>query len=175
MANVPADKTGVFKKAIDMLSMRGSMGKAKTGYATKLNKQADEMAETAKTLNNATEYSKNYKGYIDKKDISNAEKRASGAASMLGDSDKKRDAAKGILSKKGFTGGSVGDQVKMAGSGIANYYNPMNGEGAATNALRYGATAAGVSATAIGGRYLSGGNMTTDRDGNKDIAGVPFI
>lgn len=38
------------------------------------------------------------------------------------------------------------------------------------------ATAAGTYAgIAIGGRYLSGGTLTTDSYGQKDIAGVPFI
>ena len=30
-------------------------------------------------------------------------------------------------------------------------------------------------ATAVGVRYLSGGNLTTNAQGERDIAGIPFI
>ena len=40
---------------------------------------------------------------------------------------------------------------------------------------RIAATAGAVGAIAVGGRYLSGGTLTTDRYGQKDIAGIPFI
>lgn len=40
---------------------------------------------------------------------------------------------------------------------------------------RIGATVAAVEATAIGGRFLSGGTLTTDNYGRKDIAGIPFL
>lgn len=40
---------------------------------------------------------------------------------------------------------------------------------------RIGTTIAAVEATAIGGRYLSGGTLTTDNYGRKDIAGIPFL
>lgn len=40
---------------------------------------------------------------------------------------------------------------------------------------RIGATAAAVGTVAIGGRYLSGGTLTTDNYGRKDIAGIPFL
>ena len=40
---------------------------------------------------------------------------------------------------------------------------------------RIAATVGTASALAVGGRYLSGGTLTTDRYGQKDIAGIPFI
>lgn len=40
---------------------------------------------------------------------------------------------------------------------------------------RIAATAGAVGAVAVGGRYLSGGTLTTDRYGQKDIVGIPFI
>ena len=40
---------------------------------------------------------------------------------------------------------------------------------------RIAATIGTASALAVGGRYLSGGTLTTDRYGQKDIAGIPFI
>ena len=40
---------------------------------------------------------------------------------------------------------------------------------------RMGATVGGVATVAIAGRYLSGGTLTRDKYGNKDIAGIPFV
>ena len=44
-----------------------------------------------------------------------------------------------------------------------------------TRNTRIAATIGTASALAVGGRYLSGGTLTTDRYGQKDIAGIPFI
>lgn len=44
-----------------------------------------------------------------------------------------------------------------------------------TRNTRIAATVGTASALAVGGRYLSGGTLTTDRYGQKDIAGIPFI
>lgn len=40
---------------------------------------------------------------------------------------------------------------------------------------RIATAAAAYAGVAIGGRYLSGGTLTTDNYGRKDIAGIPFI
>lgn len=40
---------------------------------------------------------------------------------------------------------------------------------------RIAATVGAYAGVAIGGRYLSGGTLTTDSYGRKDIAGIPFI
>ena len=44
-----------------------------------------------------------------------------------------------------------------------------------TRNTRIAATVGTASALAVGGRYLSGGTLTTDRYGQKNIAGIPFI
>ena len=44
-----------------------------------------------------------------------------------------------------------------------------------TRNTRIAATIGTASALAVGGRYLSGGTLTTDRYGQKNIAGIPFI
>ena len=44
-----------------------------------------------------------------------------------------------------------------------------------TRNTRIATTIGTASALAVGGRYLSGGTLTTDRYGQKDIAGIPFI
>lgn len=44
-----------------------------------------------------------------------------------------------------------------------------------TVATRIGTTVAGIGTVNIAGRYLSGGTLTTDRYGRKDIAGIPFV
>ena len=53
----------------------------------------------------------------------------------------------------------------------AYYLNPDK----KTRNTRIAATVGTASALAVGGRYLSGGTLTTDRYGQKDIAGIPFI
>lgn len=44
-----------------------------------------------------------------------------------------------------------------------------------TRNTRIAATAGAVSAVSVGGRFLSGGTLTRDQYGQKDIAGIPFI
>lgn len=44
-----------------------------------------------------------------------------------------------------------------------------------TRNTRIAATAGTVSAVSVGGRFLSGGTLTRDQYGQKDIAGIPFI
>lgn len=51
----------------------------------------------------------------------------------------------------------------------------VSGSRAMTLARRYGTLAAGSVAVGAGARFMTGGSMTHDRDGNRDIAGIPFI
>lgn len=44
-----------------------------------------------------------------------------------------------------------------------------------TNAVRMGTAVGTYAGAAVGGRYLSGGTLTTDNYGQKNIAGIPFI
>lgn len=53
----------------------------------------------------------------------------------------------------------------------AYYLNPDK----KTRNTRIAATAGTVSAVSVGGRFLSGGTLTRDQYGQKDIAGIPFI
>ena len=53
----------------------------------------------------------------------------------------------------------------------AYYLNPDK----KTRNTRIAATAGTVSAVAVGGRFLSGGTLTRDQYGQKNIAGIPFI
>ena len=53
-----------------------------------------------------------------------------------------------------------------------SYYSAPDSK---TRNTRIAATVGTASALAVGGRYLSGGTLTTDRYGQKDIAGIPFI
>lgn len=52
------------------------------------------------------------------------------------------------------------------------YFNP---EDAKVKSTRIKTAVAAYAGIAIGGRYLSGGTLTTDNYGRKDIAGVPFL
>ena len=60
----------------------------------------------------------------------------------------------------------------MIGQGVLNYYNPAANPGISKGqmALRYGVTAGAVGAGAIGARYASGGDLTHNSKGEKDIA-----
>lgn len=53
-----------------------------------------------------------------------------------------------------------------------SYYFSQNKK---DNYIRVGATAGAISAVGVGTRYLSGGTLTRDQYGQKDIAGIPFI
>lgn len=51
------------------------------------------------------------------------------------------------------------------------FYTGADGGGAKSAAKRLGATGAGL----VGLRYATGGNLTSNGKGEKDIAGIPFI
>ncbi len=53
-----------------------------------------------------------------------------------------------------------------------SYYSAPDNK---TRNTRIAATVGTASALAVGGRYLSGGTLTRDQYGQKDIAGIPFI
>ena len=53
-----------------------------------------------------------------------------------------------------------------------SYYSAPNNK---TRNTRIAATVGTASVLAVGGRYLSGGTLTRDQYGQKDIAGIPFI
>lgn len=61
------------------------------------------------------------------------------------------------------------DKAKQYAS--AYYLTPDN----KTRNTRIAATVGTASALAVGGRYLSGGTLTRNQYGQKDIAGIPFI
>lgn len=44
-----------------------------------------------------------------------------------------------------------------------------------TNALRWGAAGAAYGGVAVGTRVMSGGSATTNNQGQRDIAGIPFL
>lgn len=66
----------------------------------------------------------------------------------------------------------TGAKVKNLGENIKNYYTEGD---AGTLATRAGVTAGVYGAGAVGLRYASGGNLTTNSNGESDIAGIPFI
>lgn len=75
--------------------------------------------------------------------------------------------------------GMYSGKTEMLGSAISNYYAGPDvnylGKGYKDGLARAGATAgayAGVNAVARG---ISGGSMTRNKDGERDIAGIPFV
>ena len=62
------------------------------------------------------------------------------------------------------------DPKGIIGATLDGYFNDKT-YGATRKKAALGAGAA----TAIGVRYLSGGNMTTNSMGERDIAGIPFV
>lgn len=61
----------------------------------------------------------------------------------------------------------------MAGGDLATHY--FLGGGAKTSAVRIGTAAAGYGAVTGAARYMSGGSMSYNSRGEKDIAGIPFV
>lgn len=59
-------------------------------------------------------------------------------------------------------------------NGVKDYYNPSQ-NGIGTTLARAGATLGLYEAGALGVRYASGGTLTTNSNGESDIAGIPFI
>lgn len=51
------------------------------------------------------------------------------------------------------------------------FFDPQDGLGKTRMLTTFGGAAAG----AVGMRYLSGGNLTTDAQGQRNIAGIPFV
>lgn len=79
----------------------------------------------------------------------------------LVDSKGSYEAEPGFFSKAGNVLGQIGD-----------YYTKGDAKDTAT---KVGVTAGAYGAGAIGLRYLSGGTLTTNNQGESDIAGIPFI
>lgn len=63
-------------------------------------------------------------------------------------------------------------KAKNLGHNIKDYYTEGD---ASTLAARAGVTAGAYGVGAVGLRYASGGNLTTNANGESDIAGIPFI
>lgn len=101
--------------------------------------------------------------------------------SMQKNFDKKYNHKKeGIFKESGYREGTrSGALSELMGTGPATaskaseyFYHGASKEQAL---WRGGAAVAGVGATMVGARYLSGGNMSYNADGEKDVAGIPFI
>lgn len=70
------------------------------------------------------------------------------------------------------TAPGFGSKTKNLGENIKRYYTEGD---ASTLATRAGVTAGAYGAGAVGLRYMSGGNLGTNANGESDIAGIPFI
>lgn len=166
-------KNGIFGKALNALNPRASMSKGKANVVKKLSDNGADVKKAANNILNSKEYDKKALGnFISKEDFMDQNKRlgVAGEFNKLGDSIAER--AGNIKKGKGFSGNKM-DNLAIGLSGAKDYY--MGDSSIGTKALRYGATAGAVGAGAVGVRYLSGGSLTRNNDGQKDIAGVPFI
>lgn len=63
--------------------------------------------------------------------------------------------------------------IMSGAKGVAGHY--FLGSGAKSGAIRMGTAAAGYATAAGTVRYVSGGSMGYNRNGQRDIAGIPFI
>lgn len=167
-ANKAVGKNGLFSKAMDAINPMSSMRRAKGDVATRLGNKVS-------TNKNAMEELGKQIGEVG----DDLEKLASLGDKMESLEIKNKALADRIktINEKGFKGSSVGDKAHMIGQGVLNYYNPAANPGISKGqmALRYGVTAGAVGAGAIGARYASGGDLTHNSKGKKDIAGIPFI
>lgn len=88
--------------------------------------------------------------------------------------DKVIQRAKDVVKKeisKGIDADSLSIPDKVMKYSAAYFMNPDK----QIRNTRKATVAAAYAGTAIGGRYLTGGTLTTDKYGRKDIAGVPFL
>lgn len=67
---------------------------------------------------------------------------------------------------------TVYGNASTAANVAGNYFF---GEGAKNSAIRLGTAAGIVGGVSVANRALNGGTLTTNRNGEKDIAGIPFI
>lgn len=168
-ANAKIGENGLFRKALNALNVRPSMQKGKNKV---VNGMTEKIGRNTEKVGLFEDFAKANKENINKTDeVIDARRRIKN----IEDTNAKLQGKVDSIAEKGFNGANPLDKAKMIGSGIADYYNPLSDQSVATKALRYGATAGAVSAGAVGARYISGGTMTEDKDGNKDIAGVPFL
>lgn len=65
-------------------------------------------------------------------------------------------------------------ETGVVGRNLTDYYFGA-GVGREQQLTRLGATGLGVAGVGIGARYLSGGSMTRNNKGEKDVAVIPFI
>jgi hypothetical protein len=79
------------------------------------------------------------------------------------------DVHNGTITEAEYFGRNANKGIGIKNTAKGYFFDPTYG-GTRTKAT-IGAAAAG----AVGVRYLSGGNMTTNSLGEKDIAGIPFI
>lgn len=105
-----------------------------------------------------------------------------------------RDAVADLLTKRANSAQEVGEsaladqlnaQAKSAANGVVDYKNSIGDnikqyydhgtKGGARKAVTAGAVGLGVAGASIGHRYSSGGSLTRKADGERDIAGVPFV
>lgn len=71
-------------------------------------------------------------------------------------------------------GVGISDRIGMRKDRLKNYYF---GEGVSSEAryARFGVTGAGIIGASIGSRYATGGGLTRNSKGERDIIGVPFL
>lgn len=90
--------------------------------------------------------------------------------------DKLKKVTEATINKEKKNGVKVNSiQDKLMKYPQAYFMSPHKGVNNARIATAIGAGATAYTGLAVGGRYLSGGTLTTDSYGRKDIAGIPLI
>jgi hypothetical protein len=121
-----------------------------------------------KDLNHANEVQKYYEQ--NKKVINKRANNYRDAASNIS-GQKLKDGFATYRDSVGYNNDFKGN-VK-AGLDVAGTY--FFGEGGKKSAIRIGTAAAGYMGVNMAGRAITGGSLTTNNNGERDIAGIPFI
>lgn len=105
------------------------------------------------------------------------------------------DSVSGDITNAGTSAETITEMAKKKASGVISSANPetilrhanafekystypqayFNSPDKKINNTRIGAAVGTYVGTTVGARYLSGGNLTTDSYGRKDIVGIPFL
>lgn len=86
-----------------------------------------------------------------------------------------RDQESGLISEKEKLNTALRSGKATRGDMARSAWGLYNGGTAGQRALKYGATAGAYGALAGTGRMLSGGSVTTNANGERDIMGIPFV
>lgn len=173
-ANADVAKNGIFKGIMEKLDFKPYVEDAsKARFARNISQAKRDARQTLRnTIDPALKEARKVNPHASEQEIRDK------VAEAIQNGKKKRMAEINAEAKKGYADSkymTTEDNLLSILSATKQYYNPKNGQSAGTMALRYGTTLGGYALGAMGIRALAGGTPTTNANGDRDIAGIPFI